>query len=121
MTMSREIFERARLFLGRELSAEEQNTLMVLCSLAAENLASRLKKGVKIENMREQFTSAAGILALSMYASLRDENVDTVTVGSVTVKRSNGSSVSDALRSLAEEMLSAGLSERGFDFRGVRA
>ena len=121
MTMSREIFEKAKLFLGRELSTEEQNTLMILCSLASENLAARLKKGVSPESMKEQFTAAAGVLALAMYASLQDGDVDSVKVGSVTVKRSSTTSLSDSLRALSEEMLSAHLTGRGFDFRGVRA
>lgn len=119
MELQGEVLDRAELFLGVELSESGRQTLSALCAVAAANLESRLRSGVSVDEIHEEFVTAAGVLALSMYAAVGGGDFSSVKVGEVTLTRGGGD-FSDSLRTLAEEMLASQLTERGFDFRGVR-
>ena len=119
MKLQGEVLDRAELFLGGELSESGRQTLSALCAVAAANLESRLRSGVSVEDIKEDFVTAAGVLALSMYSAVGGGDFSSVRVGELTLTRGGGD-FSDSLRALAEEMLASQLTERGFDFRGVR-
>ncbi|MGI6028250.1 MAG: hypothetical protein ACOX81_02420 [Candidatus Heteroscillospira sp.] len=118
MDITQEVLDRALIFLGGTVSDKGRERLTLLCRLAVDELESRLRRGEDIIALGERFTGAAGVLALSMYAALGDEDFSSVKIGSITVKRRDGN-FTDNLRSLAEELLAGCLYERGFDFRGV--
>ena len=117
--MENAVLDRALLFLGGEISDEGRARLEKLCSMAVSQLENRLKAGESADSLGELFVSAAGILALSMYAALGTEDFSSVKIGSVTLTRNGGSMVPE-LRKLSEELLSGCLREKGFVFKGVR-
>mgnify|MGYP004530787117 CR=1 FL=1 len=119
MENTEKVLERALLFMHGELGKNGQERLALLCRLAAAELAGRLRKGVSTEEAGEQFISAAGILALSMYATLEEDALESVKIGSVSMTNRRGD-LAQRLRELAEEILAGDLRQRGFDFRGVR-
>ena len=119
MALIDDVLEKAELFFGGELSEAGREKLAALCSAAAASLRGRLRSGVSPESIHDEFVSAAGVLALAMYAAATGEDFSSVRVGNVTLSRS-GASAADSLRALAEEMLAGQLRGTGFDFRGVR-
>jgi hypothetical protein len=113
---------RALALLGGDAAGGDG--LRALCAAAASELESRLRAGVSSAELGDTFVTAAGILALSLYvqAGGADDRAS-VKAGSVAVSRRSGGSVrtsAAALRREAETLLAGYLSDRGFDFRGVR-
>lgn len=118
MDSTDKVLDRALLFLSGEISDSGKERLALLCRLAVSELEARLRSGAQAESIGEQFVSAAGVLALSMYAALGDEPFAAVKIGSVSMTKQEGD-LSGRLRTLSEELLAGFLRERGFDFRGV--
>ena len=123
MSYTQDIYSSALVMLGG--SDANMDTLMRMCAAAGEELKARLREGVSPEEIKELFISAAGILALSLYAQLGsdDGEFSSVRVGNISVSK-NGAARSGAqsaarLRKLSENMLSRYLRDSGFDFRGV--
>ncbi|MEG1633331.1 MAG: hypothetical protein RR314_04695 [Oscillospiraceae bacterium] len=118
-----DIKARALALMGGDAGTDGAR-ISALCSAAASELERRLRAGVVAAELGETFVTAAGILALSMYAELQGaDGAESVRAGSVTVsRRGAGAEKTSAavLRREAEGMLSAFLEDRGFDFRGVR-
>lgn len=117
-----DITARALALLGGD--AEESEVLSGLCAAAAAELESRLREGASADDAGELFVMAAGVLALSMYVEIGGaDGASGVKAGNVTVSRRGARdslASAAALRREAESMLSAYLSDRGFEFMGVR-
>lgn len=115
-----EIFE----FASGLCTAELPETVMpALCAAAEGELSRRLRGGVDIEEIRETFVAAAGMLALSMFMSAGGRGaVTSFKAGNLAVSCAGGGEAAsaDRLRALAETMLSAYLRDEDFGFMGVR-
>lgn len=113
-----EIYSFAEGGLGGECGRQE--TLSALCAAASAEIMARLREGVSVEDIKETFVTAAGVLALSMYIALGDSGGDfSFRAGNLSVSQSGGGSKADALRAQAENMLARYLIDQGFDFRSV--
>ena len=124
LTYTEDIYAKAESFAGQELSERETAALESLCAIAGTELERRLKKGVSAQEIQEEFVSAAGVLALSMFMQLSDAGgVGSFKAGNVSVTGRSGKDICDtahALRRQAEVMLAAYLEDRGFGFVGAR-
>lgn len=116
----REIFDFASELYPGEIS---ETALMTLCAAAAGELKRRLREGVSAGQIKEEFVTAAGMLALSMYIAAETKpDVTSFRAGNLAVGcRAGGGDVSAAsLRRQAESLLAAYLQEGDFAFLGVR-
>lgn len=113
---------RALALLGGDTADSE--ALGRLCAAAASELESRLREGVSVDDIEERFVTAAGVLALAMYVEVGGaDDVSGIRAGNVTVSRrgaQNRIASAAALRRESEAMLAAYLTDRGFEFMGVR-
>lgn len=117
---AREIFDFASELCASELP---ETAAMTLCGAAEGELARRLRGDVDIEEIRETFVAAAGVLALSMYMAAGGRGaVTSFKAGNLAVSCAGGGEAAsaDRLRALAESMLSAYLRDESFGFMGVR-
>ena len=124
MDINEEIFQRAKVLMRGELKAEAEPALEEMCLAAYSELSVRLKDGIYIEKVREQFVRAAAILGLSMFIESDPNSVEAFFAGNVRVKKQNAAvsiGSASALRKQAELMMIGFLKERSFSFRAVRA
>ena len=61
---------KALSMLGSNVPDEDAQMLRTVCTAAAAELEGRLRRGVSSDDMTELFTTAAGMLAISMYMEL---------------------------------------------------
>ena len=111
------------LAFARALAGNDADALVLtgMCAAAAEELESRLRAGVDAGALGETFVRAAGVLALSMYCAVKDtEKLKSFRAGNLSVEYADGEASPEGLRKLAEQMLSAYLTDRGFGFMGVK-
>ncbi|MBR1659921.1 MAG: hypothetical protein IJ705_06350 [Oscillospiraceae bacterium] len=99
----------------------DRAVLTAMCAAAATELEGRLREGVSPEELGETFTAAAGVLALGMYCAVNStDGLKNFRAGNLSVEYGDGEASPEQLRAVAEQMLSAYLSDRGFGFLGVR-
>lgn len=120
--MTEEIYAQA-LGLMNGACGNEQ-ALRASCEAAYRELAGRLRRGVKPEDISALFEAAAAVLALALYTQLDDiSGTVSFRAGDVSVSKRGGGAARDsagALRNQAETMLLGYLADRGFQFKGVR-
>ena len=124
MDTDKDILEKAKTVYRETLSAAEESALYEMCLAAHAELERRLKDGVSVESIYDEFVRAAGVLAAAMFVSLDCTGADSFTAGSVTLKRGGASSAKRAaasLRNQAELMLAGYLRDGTFCFGAVRA
>ena len=124
MDTDKDILEKAKTVYRETLSAAEESALFEMCLAAHAELERRLKDGVSVESIYDEFVRAAGVLAAAMFVSLDCTGADSFTAGSVTLKRGGASSAKRAaasLRNQAELMLAGYLRDGTFCFGAVRA
>ena len=116
--MAESVLEFARALAGDDADAL---VLSAMCTAAAAELEGRLRAGVRAEELGDTFIHAAGVLALSMYCIVKDtEKLKGFRAGNLSVEYADGEASPEELRKLAEQMLSAYLTDRGFAFLGVK-
>lgn len=117
--MKEEILASARKMLG--LEGEDDDALLgAVCLAAQAELEGRLREGTDIEGIRELFTQAAGVVALSMYiAAGGAREVRSLKAGSLSAEFSDMRDA-DSLRKAGEALLGAYLADNDFVFRSVR-
>lgn len=123
MTISEEIYAKALSMLKEFPSQVEESRLRECCAAAEYELTDRLKEGISLESIHEQFVRGAGVLGLSMYVGMSIDPVETASAGRVSVKRRGSSGAAASARSLrrqAELMLLGFIEKNDFDFRAVR-
>ena len=109
---------KALSMLGSNVPDEDAQMLRTVCTAAAAELEGRLRRGVSSDDMTELFTTAAGMLAISMYMELGSAHsggVSGFTAGRLSVQLGGASAAA-----LAETMLGAYLDTGGFEFMGVQ-
>lgn len=120
--MNTQIYENALGLLGGDCSSA--CALESACSAAANELSARLRDDIKVEDIRENFVSAAAVLAVSLFIMLDDcGDWSSFKAGNISVSRRGSGSMrgsASALRTQAETMLGDALKDSGFIFRGVR-
>lgn len=98
--MTEQVYDQALVIAG-ELDARQSNLLRVLCGACVSSLAARLKRGLRPEDCREEFITAASLYAL---AALRDsDDVVEFKAGDLTVKQNTAETSAILSKELARQ------------------
>ena len=124
MTVLEEIYEAA----GKAApSGTDEALLKRLCRAAAARLEGELRSGVTVEACRDAFVCAAvwtALAGLFVQESAQSWNVESFTVGDVSVKTSGGEKTAGGmpgtLLAQAKAVLKPYCRGEGFSFLGVR-
>ncbi len=111
---------KALSMLGQSVPDDDAPMLRTVCAAAAAQLEDRLRAGASSEQITELFTTAAAMLAISMYMELgaaHSGGVSGFTAGRLSVQLGGASAA--ALRESAQALLGAYLDRGGFEFVGV--
>ena len=103
MTITDQIFAQALVMVGR-LSPEQDALLQVLCRVAKNTLAGRLRSGITPEDCRADFIAAGSLFALAALSE-SDGSPERFTAGELTVQRSSDNAAARCLRGQAELIL----------------
>ena len=120
MSLKDQVLAQALLLAG-ELTERQTLVLGALCTASTASLRARLREGLSPEDCKADFIAAASLLALAALGSVaEDEQVEQITAGDFTIRKSGGSrdAASNCLRAQAELMISPYLKDR-FAFLGV--
>ena len=112
---------KALSMLGESVPDEDADMLRAVCSAAAAELESRLRRGASSDEIGETFVTASAMLAISMnmeLGSAHSGGVRSFAAGKKNVKLGGASAA--ALRNSAETLLGAYLDSGGFEFVGVQ-
>lgn len=118
MTLTDQIYTQA-LLLSRDVEEEDQELLKVLCRAAEVSLQQKLRSGLTSDDCKADFIAAASMYALasmSEMGNLRD--MDQVSVGDITVRKSSKDAAVCCLRYQAELLMMPYIQDR-FVFVGV--
>lgn len=118
MTLTERVYTQARL-MAHELPEENQALLEAVCRAAVVSLQSRLRDNVTPEDCQEEFVMAAGMYALAAMSGISDMGqLEQITAGDLTVRRSGGNVAANCLRTQAG-MLMAPYVKPAVPFLGV--
>lgn len=100
--MIQQVFAQTALLAG-QLETGQTELLMLLCQAAVTSLKARLKKGVTVEDCREDFLMAASLYAL---AAMRETDTapEEFKAGDLTIRKGSGTRA-DRLRRHAEQII----------------
>lgn len=122
MDLDKDIFEKAKIVYREELTGDDESTLYEMCRAARAEFEKRLRDGVDMTAIYDEFVRAAGVLAVSMFVALDCAGAESFTAGSVTLKRGGSygaKKAASSLRSQAELMLAGYLRDSAFCFGTV--
>ena len=111
MTIADQILNQAELLTG-EMDDAGRERLRLLCTVAAGTLSRQLRDELSPEDIREEFVTAASLLAYARWS--RGEEIQEFKAGDLTVKKGQ----SAHLERETLELLKAYL-KSGFTFLGV--
>ena len=118
MTPVNEVYTRARI-LAPGMTGENQAMLEAMCQSAVSALKARLREDLTVEDCKEDFVTAASLLALSTMTKISDmDQLEQITAGDLTLRRGNGDTASECLRAQAK-LLMAPYVKDPFVFVGV--
>ena len=119
MTLTEQVCAQAALLAGR-LEEQQKDILDALCAASTASLAARLRDGITPDDCKADFVAAASLYALAAFGCVRDGNLEQITAGDLTVKRSaeRADVASNCLRHQADLMITPYLKDR-FTFMGV--
>lgn len=105
MTLTEQVFTQARL-LAHELPGENQAMLETACRAAVVSLKGRLWDNLTPEDCLEDFVMAASMYALAAMSGISDMGqLEQITAGDLTVRRSGSNIAADCLRTQAEMLM----------------
>ena len=111
MTLTDQVLNQAELLTG-QLDDAGRERLRLLCTVAAGSLTAQLRDGVSPEDIREEFVTAAGLLAFSRWS--RGEDIQEFKAGDLTVKKGQNANLEREALALLGPYLKS-----GFSFLGV--
>lgn len=85
--------------LFSDLTGEELEPWRILCEAAGQRIADKLRPGANVDGNRESLCAAAAAWAYCDYLMMepREEGVDSVKVGDITLSASSGAVRQDAV------------------------
>ena len=107
MTVSDQVLNQAELLAG-----EMDERLRLLCAVAEKQLSRQLRDGVTPEDIREDFVSAASLLACARWS--RGQDIQEFRAGDLTVKKGQVANLEAEALALLGPYL-----KTGFTFVGV--
>ncbi len=118
MTLIEQVYTQAHL-MARELPEENQSMLEAVCAASVNALKLRLRENMTPEDCLSDFVSAAAMYAVAAMAEVGSmAQLEQVTAGDLTLRRSSGNSAVSCLRYQAEMLMKPYLREP-FVFVGV--
>jgi hypothetical protein len=118
MTLTEQVYAQALLLAGG-LEERQESLLQLLCQGTANYLAARLRNGLTPEDCMADFVAAASLYALAALSGIGDsDQLEQLTVGDMTMRRTDGSAAANCLRYQADLIIAPYLKDR-FSFRGV--
>ena len=118
MTLTEQVYTQARL-MARELKEENQAMLEAVCASAVASLKSKLRDNIGPEDCLTDFVAAAAMLALAAMSGLGSTaQLEQVTAGDLTLRRSDSDAAASCLRYQAQ-MLMRPYIKASFVFMGV--
>ena len=118
MTLTDQVYAQAMLLAGG-LEAKQEALLKLLCRGATASLSARLREGLTAEDCKADFIAAASLYALAaMSGSSEMDQLEQITAGDITLRRSGSDAAANCLRYQAELMIAPYLKDR-FSFKGV--
>ncbi len=115
MTVGEQVFSRAVVLAG-DVADQQGELLKVLCGTSAASLQARLREGISPGDCREDFLTAASLLALAALREAEGKPAE-FKAGDLTVK-GGGDAASRCLREQAMALMGPYLQD-SFAFRGV--
>ena len=103
MNLTDQIYAPALVMVG-ELSPEQDALLRVLCRVAKNTLAGRLRSGITPEDCRADFIAAGSLFALAALSE-SEGSPERFTAGELTVQNGSTCAPARCLRSQAELIL----------------
>ena len=107
MSIADQVLNQAELLAG-----EMDERLRLLCTAAVRALTAQLRDGLSPEDIREEFVTAASLLAFSLWS--RGEDIQEFKAGDLTVKKGQTANLEAEALSLLGPYLKS-----GFTFVGV--
>lgn len=118
MNLTDQIYAQALLLSGG-LEAKQEALLKLLCRGAVNSLAARLREGLTPEDCKADFIAAASLYALAALSGSDEmDKMQEISVGDLTMKRSDANAAANCLRYQADLIIGPYLKDR-FSFRGV--
>ncbi|MBE6923746.1 MAG: hypothetical protein E7466_00705 [Ruminococcaceae bacterium] len=118
MNLTNQIYAQALLLSGG-LEAKQEALLKLLCRGASNSLAGRLRTGLTPDDCKADFIAAASLYALAALSGSDDmDKLEQITVGDMTLRRSDANAAANCLRYQADLIIGPYLKDR-FSFRGV--
>lgn len=116
MNLTDQIYTQALVMVGM-LVPEQDALLRVLCHVAKNTLAGRLRPGLTPEDCQADFIAAGSLFALAALSE-SDSGPERFTAGELTIQKTSSSAAARCLRSQAELLLLPYVRD-GFAFLGV--
>ncbi len=116
MTLEEQIYAQALVLTGN-LTLQQDALLRVLCRVARNTVAGRLRPGLTPEDIRSDFISACSLTALAALSE-GDSKPERVTAGELTIHHGDANAAAKCLRGQAELILIPYVRD-GFAFLGV--
>lgn len=118
MTLTEKVINQARL-MAQELSEENEVLLEAMCRAAQTSLEGRLRPPLKPEDCESAFVMAAGMYAIAAMSGVTDlGQLEQITAGDVTLRKSSADTAANCLRTQAEMLMMPYL-KTPFLFMGV--
>ena len=103
MSLTDQIYAQALVMVGR-LAPEQDALLRVLCRVAKNTLAGRLRSGITPEDCRADFIAAGSLYALAALSE-SDGSPQRFTAGELTIQKGSPNAAARCLRGQAELIL----------------
>ena len=118
MSLTGEVYTQACLMMP-ELGAENQTILEAICRTAVVSLEKKLRNNLTAGDCWDDFVMAASMYAVAAMSEISDMGqLEQITAGDLTLRKSGGGLASNCLRVQAE-MLMAPYVKSGVAFLGV--
>ena len=118
MTLTEQIYAQARVLI-RDLEDGDRPLLELLCRSAEVSLRAKLRSGVTPEDCKADFVAAASLYALAAMSEVDETaQMEQITAGDLTMRRSSCDAAACCLRYQAELMMLPYVADR-FSFVGV--
>ena len=118
MSLSQQVYAQAVILAG-DLTDRQRRVLEALCTAGTAALTARLRDGLTAADCRADFIAAASLMALAALDGMdEDRQVEQITAGDLTIRKTGRAAAVNCLRTQAELMMAPYLKDR-FSFRGV--
>lgn len=118
MRLTEQVYTQACLMMP-ELESENQTVLEAICRTAVVSLEKKLRSNLSPEDCWDDFVMAASMYAVAAMSEISDMGqLEQITAGDLTLRKSGGGLASNCLRTQAE-MLMAPYVKSGITFLGV--